>query len=92
LPALARAAIAIAFGRQRFISTIEILATVASKDSGKSASAYAPMTVKGIPESPRQGGDFLTDFIVRTRDKDLRHCDLSTALSARAERLLSLRP
>jgi hypothetical protein len=52
---------------------------------------YAPMTVKGILESPRQGGDSLADFIVRTRKKDLRHCDLSTVLSDRAERLLSLR-
>jgi hypothetical protein len=52
---------------------------------------YAPMTVKGILESPRQGGDCLADFIVRTRDKELRHCDLSTVLSDRAERLLSLR-
>jgi hypothetical protein len=35
-----------------------------------------PMTVKGILESPREGGDFLADFIVRARGKDLRHCDL----------------
>lgn len=47
------------------------------------------MTVKGILESLRQGGDYLADFIVRTRNKDLRHCDLSTVLSARVERLQS---
>jgi hypothetical protein len=49
------------------------------------------MTVKCILESPWQRGGCLADFIVRTRDKDLRHCDLSTVLSDRAERLPSLR-
>jgi hypothetical protein len=47
------------------------------------------MTVKGILESPAKG-DCLADFIVRTRSKNLRHCDLSTVLSAWAERLLLL--
>ncbi len=50
------------------------------------------MTVKGILESPCQGGDLLSDFIVRTRSKDLRHCDLSNVMSDRAQRLLSMRP
>jgi len=47
---------------------------------------------KGHHRDPLQGGDFLADFIVRTRSKDLRHCDLSTVVSARPARLLLLRP
>jgi hypothetical protein len=48
------------------------------------------MPVKLILERPRQGGDFLADFVLRTSGRDLRRCDLSTIQSDRAERLESL--
>ncbi len=48
---------------------------------------WSAMPVKLILERPREGGDFLADFILRTGGKDLPRCDLSTRQSARAERL-----
>ncbi len=48
------------------------------------------MPVKLILERPRQGGDFLAAFILRTSGRDLQCSDLSTIQSARAERLESL--
>ncbi|MGA2373270.1 MAG: hypothetical protein ABSG11_21630 [Candidatus Korobacteraceae bacterium] len=45
------------------------------------------MPVKLILERPREGGDFLADFILRTSGKELPRCDLSTRQSARAETL-----
>jgi hypothetical protein len=48
------------------------------------------MPVKLMLERPRQGGDFLADFILRTSGRDLQRSDLSTIQSARAKRLESL--
>jgi hypothetical protein len=45
------------------------------------------MPVKLILERPRQGGDFLADFILKTQGKNLEMCDLSSVQSDRAERL-----
>jgi hypothetical protein len=45
------------------------------------------MPVKLILERPREGGDFLAGFILRTSGKDLECCDTSTVQSERAQRL-----
>ena len=48
------------------------------------------MPVKLILEKPREGGDSLADFIVRTQGKNLGRCDASNVHSKRAELLNSL--
>jgi hypothetical protein len=52
---------------------------------------YAEMSVKGILDNPRQGGDCLADFIVKTRGRELRRFDLSTVMAERTERIALLR-
>ena len=48
------------------------------------------MPVKYMQDRPIEGGDYLADFIIRTRGKQLERFDISTAQAGLAERLIEL--